>query len=64
MIAELENYLESGKGPIPKPTTPLLAMYGGTGPPLPSAMPGIGGPPPPLLPSGGPPLLFPHMTFR
>nr|CAH0100887.1 unnamed protein product [Daphnia galeata] len=61
-IAELENYLEGGKGPIPKPTPPPLAMYGGAGPPLPPAMPG--GPPPPPMPGcpppppmpGGPPL--------
>ena len=54
-IAELENYLEGGKGPIPKPTPPPLAMYGGAGPPLPPAMPGMGGPPPPPMPGGPPP---------
>jgi len=26
-IAELENYLEGGKGPIPKPTPPPLSMW-------------------------------------
>ena len=32
-IAELESYLGGGKGPVPKPSPPPLAMYGGAGPP-------------------------------
>ena len=64
-IVELEAYMAGGKGPIPKPAPPTLAMYSGAPPPpplpamgggpTPPPMPESGGPPPPPMPGGPPP---------